>query len=200
MTYGIMHPAQFCQMFFILATVAGLGASAIPTLQQLVSYGPRTVPVSGTGATSTEINNRTPTALDRLVKLQVPHTWFTHFYMVSVASSAFWAYQIAADGSIFRLLASLFAGDSRVSMTMNQILITWALMAFQGSRRLYESIRLLKPSAAQMPLAAYALGIAFYLFVGVCVWAEGIRRSSSRRSLLSIADHRSCFIKQSPAC
>jgi 3-oxo-5-alpha-steroid 4-dehydrogenase 3 len=201
MAYLAIDPAQFCRAFFIFATVAGIGASAVPTLRQLVSYGPRAVPISETAVPSTEVKSKNVNSLDRLAKLQVPHTWFTHFYMVSVASSAFWAYQLAADGVVFRLLASRYASDGQGGMTMNLIFITWALMAFQGSRRVYESLRLLKPSTAQMPLASYALGIAFYLAVGVAVWAEGMRKSSGAPSFTThIADRRSQFIIQQSPC
>ena len=192
MIYLTIDPAQFCRAFFSFITVAAIGASAVPALRQLLPYGPRTVPISETPVPSTEVKSKNFTVLDRLARLQVPHTWFTHFYAVSVASSAFWAYQLAIDGVIFRLLASRYASDVQGGMTMNQILITWALMAFQGSRRLYESVRLLKPSSAQMPMASYTLGIAFYLAVGVAVWAEGMRKSSGAPSFTAhVADPRS---------
>lgn len=202
MIYPAIDPAQFCRAFFSFITVAAIGASAVPALRQLLPYGPRTVPISETPVPSTEVKSKNFTVLDRLAKLQVPHTWFTHFYAVSVASSAFWAYQLAIDGVIFRLLASRYASDVQGGMTMNQILITWALMAFQGSRRLYESVRLLKPSSAQMPLASYTLGIAFYLAAGVAVWAEGIRKSSGAPSFTAhVADPRSNItIQQSLLC
>lgn len=195
MAYPAIDPAQLCRAFFSFITAAGIGASAVPTIRQLVSYGPRAVPTSETPVPSTGVKIKNVTVLDRLAKLQVPHTWFTHFYMVSVASSAFWGYQLATHGIIFGLLASRYASDGQRGMTTNQILITWALMAFQGSRRLYESIRLLTPSSAQMPLASYALGIAFYLAVGVAVWAEGMCKSSGAPSFTAhIADPRSNFI------
>jgi 3-oxo-5-alpha-steroid 4-dehydrogenase 3 len=202
MAYHAIDPAQLCRAFFIFITVAGIGAVSVPALRQLVAYGPRTVQSSETPIPSTEVKNKNVTVLDRFAKLQVPHTWFTHFYVVSVASSAFWAYQLATDGVIFRLFASRYASDGQIGMTMNQILITWALMAFQGSRRLYESVRLLKPSSAQMPLTAYALGITFYLAIGVAVWAEGMRKLSSAPSFTAhIADPRSNFnIQQPPFC
>jgi len=202
MAYPAIDPAHLCRAFFIFITVAGIGAAAVPGLRQLVSYGPRTILTSETPVPSTEVKSKNVTFADRLAKLQVPHTWFTHFYMVSVASSAFWAYQLATNGVIFRLFASRYASDGQIGMTANQILITWALMAFQGSRRLYESVTLLKLSSAQMPLASYALGIAFYLAVGVAVWAEGMRKSSGAPSLTAhIADFHSYFIiQQQPFC
>jgi 3-oxo-5-alpha-steroid 4-dehydrogenase 3 len=199
MVYPAIDPAQICRAFFTFITVAGIGACAVPALRE---YGPRSLPTSETRAPSTEVKSNNITALDRLAKLQVPHTWFTHFYIVAVASSAFWAYQLATYGAIFRVLASRYASHGQRGMTMNQILITWVLMALQGSRRLYESVRLLKPSTAQMPLTSYALGIAFYLAVNVAVWAEGMRKSSWAPSFtVHVADPRSnIIIQQSPLC
>jgi len=127
----------------------------------------------------TDTKNKNITIWDKLAGLQVPHTWFTHFYMVSVASSTFWAYQFASDGAIFHL-ASRYTSSGLGGMTTNQIIIAWALMAFQGLRRLYESLKLLKPSTAQMPIASYLLGVGFYLAVGVAIWAEGLRKLRGR--------------------
>lgn len=199
MVYPAIDPAQICRAFFTFITVAGIGACAVPALRE---YGPRSFPTSETPAPSTEVKSKYVTALDRLAKLQVPHTWFTHFYIVAVASSAFWAYQLGTYGALFRVLASRYASHGQGGMTMNQILITWVLMALQGSRRLYESVRLLKPSTAQMPLTSYALGIAFYLAVNVAVWAEGMRKSSWAPSFtVHVADPRSnIIIQQSPLC
>ncbi len=190
-----IDPTQLCQAFFVFVTVAAIGASAIPNLQQLVSYGPRNIPVSESAVPSLGVKCGNLTALDKLAKLQVPHTWFTHFYMVSVASSAFWAYQLATAGVVFRLLDSRYATDGQGGMTMNQILITWVVMAFHGARRLYESVRLLKPSAARMPLTSYALAIAFYLAVGISVWVEGLRKSSGAPSFtVYVSNCCSCYI------
>ncbi len=60
-------------------------------------------------------------------------------------------------------------------MSKEQILLTWALMSAQGCRRLYESIRLAKPSNAKMWFVHWILGWAFYAGMGLAVWVEGIR-------------------------
>jgi len=64
------------------------------------------------------------------------------------------------------------------TMTTNQVVLTWLLMAAQGCRRLYECIALTKPSEAKMPTPAWLLGNAFYLAVGIAVWVEGIREDN----------------------
>ncbi len=167
-----MDPAQLCRGFFILSTVFGLGTIVSPFLRKLASYGPRTIPASKNYSTVTTLNNSN--ALDKLAGLQVPHTFFTHFYVVSVASSAFWGCQIASNQAFLRPLLAQYAGHTQGAMSMNRIALTWALMALQGLRRLYESITLLKPSTTKMSVASYALGTSFYLAMGIAVWAEGI--------------------------
>jgi 3-oxo-5-alpha-steroid 4-dehydrogenase 3 len=186
MAYLAIDPAQLCSGFFIVSAAIGLATTVSPSVRKLASYGPRTISSSGT-VPSTEGKSNNSNVLDKFANFQVPHTWFTHFYAVSVASSAFWACQIATDGAILKLLASGY-GNTQGAMTMNQIAITWTLMAFQGFRRLYESITLLKPSIAKMPVASYALGIAFYLVMGVAVWVQGIREYITRKLHITIAD------------
>lgn len=189
MAYLAMDPAHICRAFFILSTTFALGTTVSPFLRKLASYGPRTLPASE--ISSTEAKRVNSNALDKFANLQVPHTWFTHFYGVCVASSAFWGCQIAVNRAVFRLLASQYVGNIQAAMTMNQIALTWVLMTFQGSRRLYESITLLKPSTSKMPLASYAVGILFYLATCIAVWAEGIRESQvisfTAQSLIVVA-------------
>jgi 3-oxo-5-alpha-steroid 4-dehydrogenase 3 len=116
--------------------------------------------------------------LDYAGGFQVPHSWFTSFYIASVSSSIFWAFQIVARGHIFKFLLSHGADPAGVptGMTINQVVIAWAFMALHGTRRLYESISLNKPSQAKMPIMGWAVGIAFYLGVGLSVWVEGVRK------------------------
>lgn len=172
----LWDPALICQAFFILATIAALSANAIPLLRQtLLLYGPRSVPLPSTKTPPKDDDNIFSSISSFADKLQVPHTWFTHYYIVSVVSSCFWAYQITTNGVGFRYLASYYTGNPGTSMTVNQVLIAWIFMAIQGSRRLYECITLFKPSTSKMSIVAWALGIAFYVAAGVSIWVEGIR-------------------------
>lgn len=116
--------------------------------------------------------------LNHLATYQVPHAFFTHFYIVSVMSSLFWGVQILVRGAAVRALASYSLSKSPdKSMTMEQVFLTWSLMALQGVRRLYESITLVKPSSAKMWFVHWFVGIGFYLAVGVAVWIEGVGTS-----------------------
>ena len=112
--------------------------------------------------------------LDNLATFQVSHGFFLHFYIVSVVSSGFWAFQLLTKGSAFRAIAQYSAPvDDVECMTIDQIALTWALMTFQGIRRLVESLVLTKPSVSRMWIAHWLLGAAFYVAIGVATWIEG---------------------------
>lgn len=115
------------------------------------------------------------TLLDHLATYQVPHAYFTHFYIVSVVSSVFWGVQLLAQGAAVKALAS-YSSSTRPeeSMSTGQVFLAWSLMAVQGLRRLYESVTLAKPSSAKMWFVHWLIGIGFYLAVGVAVWMEGV--------------------------
>lgn len=112
--------------------------------------------------------------LEYLDTIQVPHTWFQHFYIVSVLSSLFWGLQILAKGSVLETLChSVGANTQAKGMTADQILLTWFLVTVQGVRRLLETSLLVKPSASKMWFVHWLLGVAFYLALGVSNWIEG---------------------------
>ena len=54
-------------------------------------------------------------------------------------------------------------------MPLSRVYLLWALMAIQGSRRLYETIVFMKPSKATMPVTIYLIGLSYYLMVSVGV-------------------------------
>ena len=109
-----------------------------------------------------------------LAAIQVPHTWFQHFYIVSVSSSLFWGIQILAKGSaLVALCQSVGTGTQAKGMTIDQVVLTWSLVTIQGVRRLLETSLLSQPSVSTMWFAHWLLGIAFYLALGVACWIEG---------------------------
>lgn len=126
---------------------------------------------------------QTPTLIDRsldyLASWQVPHSYFTQFYVVSVLSSIFWVTQIIWKGPAFRVVSALYDADSAQgsSMSVNQVIVCSAIMTLQGTRRLYECITLNKPSKSTMWVAHYIIGIAYYLAMTMAVWIEGTRMS-----------------------
>lgn len=112
--------------------------------------------------------------IDTIVGYQVPHSYFIHFYVVSVVFSLFWGYQILKQGSIIRAISSLSSTDtSGLIMSRERVILVWSLMTFQGCRRLFESMKFMKGSSATMPIAVYLLALLFYFALGISIWIEG---------------------------
>lgn len=117
--------------------------------------------------------------LDTVSKIQVAHAYFKHLYILSVLSSVFWAVQILNKGNILRSVAGMMdSNGSAKSMSMNQIFLLWSFLLLQGIRRLLESVFVMKPSASKMWIVHYALGLGFYMIMGITVWIEGAGMSS----------------------
>jgi 3-oxo-5-alpha-steroid 4-dehydrogenase 3 len=87
--------------------------------------------------------------------VQVPHNFFTHFYLTSVASSLFWGWR------------------QRVWHAQGQMQVVWALMLLQGVRRLLEARAYTSTSKSTMWVAHWILGIFFYLAMNLSIWVEG---------------------------
>ncbi|EMD01161.1 hypothetical protein BAUCODRAFT_118870 [Baudoinia panamericana UAMH 10762] len=112
-------------------------------------------------------------ALDRLADFRVPHSWFTTFYVTSVSCLLFWLIQLLLRGPNFRAVATR-TSPPQYSMTFRQVLVTWALMLVQSSRRLYECLQFARPSTSKMWIGHWLLGIGFYGAMSIAVWVEGI--------------------------
>ena len=93
--------------------------------------------------------------LDCLASFQVPHNYFTHFYILSISCSLFWGWQ-QWD----------FALKSRPAY------MAWILMLIQGSRRFLESYFFTSQSKSKMWLGHHMLGLIFYLTINVAVWID----------------------------
>ena len=118
-----------------------------------------------------------PSILDKISNVQAPHGYFKHFYICSVLSSVFWAFQILNKGDILRSVASMTdSSGSAKSMSINQIFLLWSFMFLQGIRRLIESVFVTKNSASKMWFVHYVLGIGFYMVMGITIWIEGSGR------------------------
>lgn len=116
----------------------------------------------------------TTKALDFLQSLQVPHSYFTQFYVVSILSSVFWLVQLLLRGSVFQTVgARISPGHLQSSMSVHQVLLCWVLMVVHSSRRLAECFLFFKPSTSRMWFVHWFLGIGFYLAATVGVWIEG---------------------------
>lgn len=157
--------------------------NTLPSLQRrFIVYGSRSIPSvdpsqNVTSAQTSRIQPRdselSGRVLDSLANLKVPHGWFFHFYLISVASSVFWAHQALCNGSIFQTFSTTETRTLSNSMTLHQVKLAWVMMLVQGSRRLYEELYVAAPSKSSMWVVHWCIGVVFYLLVGVAVWIEG---------------------------
>ena len=166
--------------FYLGAAAAILLVYTTPALnRRFLAYGARvgisttSIRKSSTRPAEPGILARTDSILDQLAKLQVPHSWFLHFYVSSVVSSIIWLQQLVGRGFLFRMIANRTAGKEN-STSVYQVALCWSLILVQGARRLYECVVLAKPSKSQMWAGHWLLGIMFYVATGICVWIEGL--------------------------
>jgi 3-oxo-5-alpha-steroid 4-dehydrogenase 3 len=98
--------------------------------------------------------------LDYAATFQVPHNYFTHFYVTSVACSLFWRWKL------------------RLWDESGLIQVVWALMLLQGVRRMLESWAYTSSSKSTMWFAHWILGLVFYITINMAIWIEGPARAS----------------------
>ncbi|KAF4548844.1 3-oxo-5-alpha-steroid 4-dehydrogenase-like protein 1 [Elsinoe fawcettii] len=198
-----LDPATVIQASYVSAAAAILLIKAIPSLRdRFLAYGSRATSSVATsdqkngfvmqqpagndqrslGTTSGSSQDRIASTtghsiiaklLDYAASLQVPHSWFGSFYVVSMLSSTFWIYQVLFKGTAFQIVAKLYPVESQ-SMGLRQIVVVMAMMFAQGARRLYESFEFAKPSSSKMFIGHWIMGIWFYLTISVAVWIEGV--------------------------
>ncbi|GJC95321.1 3-oxo-5-alpha-steroid 4-dehydrogenase [Colletotrichum higginsianum] len=180
--FPALTPAQWCQAFFGISSASILAMQVIPKAAQhlLLDYGARS-PVTtiitddrSKEAAGPEGSN----VFNDLVKAvasvgQIPHSWFMHFYIASVAGSALWAWQYLQGGSAITFIAAQQAASGTPSMSLEQTMLVWILMALQGARRLHECLFVMKPGSSKMWFVHWLLGLGFYLCMSVSVWVDG---------------------------
>jgi 3-oxo-5-alpha-steroid 4-dehydrogenase 3 len=175
------YVVQGLRGFFILATVSALFVNALPAFRErFLVYGARQSRTAAQATQKNEIANDVSSVTKLLnagAAVQVPHSWFIHFYVVSVLSSGWWLYQITTNGSVFQRVAMSAVPDLSASLSIGQVWLGWTLMAVQGTRRLYECAFISKSSRSRMSFVNWLLGITFYIAVGMSVWIEGSRMS-----------------------
>ncbi|KAI0603429.1 hypothetical protein F4775DRAFT_32015 [Biscogniauxia sp. FL1348] len=191
-----LSPAVLCQLFYVLSAAAVLAIAAAPATAQrlLTQYGARG---SGEASASEESSSSSPSSSalqDRFARKgeekgvlidlvswftsvgKIPHSWFIHFYILSLSCSIFWAVQYVHHGTILEFLVTHQAPRTPTSMTIEQVLLVWVFLCLQGARRLYEYLTVLRPSSSRMWIVHWLLGNAFYLFTSIAIWIEGSRR------------------------
>lgn len=182
-----LSSATICQLFYVLSAAAVLAIAVVPdSAQQLLTqYGARSsgntsgpAPPQNHDDTGRELNKSIGGLFVRFIawltsKGKVPHSWFIHFYILSLSCTVFWAIQFIARGTVLQHIARNQISNSVSSMTLGQVILVWFLMGLQGARRLYEYMAVLRPSSSRMWIVHWLLGNAFYLCTSVSIWVEG---------------------------
>ncbi|RMZ66432.1 3-oxo-5-alpha-steroid 4-dehydrogenase [Pyrenophora seminiperda CCB06] len=151
-TVQAFDAAVLLRVFYLAASLVILAIHALPALRtRFLPYGSR-----ATGAEKKHHDHRTALtrALDYAAALQVPHNYFTHFYLTSIACSLFWA-----------LWQPLWQAQP-----LQQAV--WALLLLQGVRRMLESLAYMSTSKSTMSVAHWLMGLVFYLSINMAIWVE----------------------------
>ena len=184
-----LSPAQWCQAFYLVASAIILTLVLMPaTVSGLImSYGPRSLTRPSQITQEAAPDGAAPGLLESLVGRvtsygQVPHAWFSHFYVVSMLWSCFWLGEfISGKGLLFDIARAQTLSDassaSSSSMALGQIWLVWGLLLLQVVRRAFEHAVYFKPSPSRMWCVPWLLGLAFYTVTSVAVWVEGSRQS-----------------------
>lgn len=175
---GSISPAVYCQLFYVLSAATVLGIAAAPeSIQRLLTqYGARDPAESvSKGKQGKDASDGPLISIVSWVTSvgKVPHSWFIHFYILSLICSAFWAAQFFCHGRVLDFIARNQAPRETSSMSINQVIVVWALMTLQGARRLYEYVAVLQPSSSKMWIIHWLLGITFYFSTSIAIWVEG---------------------------
>ncbi|KAK4242571.1 hypothetical protein C8A03DRAFT_11186 [Achaetomium macrosporum] len=171
-------PAQWCQGFFLVAAGGVVAVAAMPRDAKtlLVDYGARKAHKQSAHRPSPKPlhDGWLLSLIDAVTSwTQVPHSWFSAFYVVSLACSVFWLVQFLSNGAVLRSIASSQVSTQEPSSTMAQVALGWLMMFLQATRRVYEHATVIKPSKSTMWVVHWLLGLFFYLFISVSVWVEG---------------------------
>jgi 3-oxo-5-alpha-steroid 4-dehydrogenase 3 len=109
-----------------------------------------------------------------LADVTVPHSWFIHFYTLSIAACLFWLGQIGAQqpGHIF-LLA--YTKEPANPVPAVQVIVAWLALLLLSIRR-YLECQEAEPSKSRMFFGHWIMGLLFYAVTSVAVWIEGDRK------------------------
>jgi len=187
-----MFVPTLLRAFFVLASATILFIQSIPPFRsRFLVYGKVATPTTTTNAKDAKpITPRDPKGpvtalLDHLATYTVPHSFFTHFYILALATLLLFGQQISTHGSLYTLLRDLqtpewAAATRRVigGQSVHQVVLTWTCLVLQTVRRLYECLFVQKSVAeggreSWMWVVHYALGLVFYVSVGIAGWVEG---------------------------
>lgn len=153
--------------FYLVSCIIILTVRLTPALRdRFLAYGARDDRhASNNGGSKRQSAKKTTSLatqlLDLAASLRVPHSWFTHFYVMSVLSSLCCIYMYTYKSPALPGL------DTKMPRFCS------GLMLVQGGRRLLECLLLTRPgTSSRMWIGHYAIGLAFYLVTNVAIWTE----------------------------
>ncbi|KAL5598845.1 hypothetical protein BROUX41_003827 [Berkeleyomyces rouxiae] len=187
-------PSHWCQFICVTIGVAVIANTVAPDSlrDQLFCYGARQAsPAVTAESQGKDKNTKEETSKGHLrpslkilrllltytgMLIPVPHSWFTHFYIMITAANVFWIYQYYSQGFIMRFIATkeVQLSTEPKFVPLERILAGMAMLSFQGVRRLLECLFVLKHSPNSYMLSMHwFLTFFFYTSVSVAVWIEG---------------------------
>ena len=186
----LIRVASALKAFYLgTSTVILLAYALRPLRERFLAYGARNAADNNKGTDSVTIGSKsngtlkilqsTPISssitafLDFVVTFQVPHSWFTSFYLVSITSSLIWLQQLITLGPLYQTITK-DPPEQLTSMSLDQVALCWSLMAIQGTRRLLECFSFNTPSKSKMWVFHWVVGVLFYIATGIAIWIEGI--------------------------
>jgi 3-oxo-5-alpha-steroid 4-dehydrogenase 3 len=132
----------------------------VPALRsRFLAYGSRATGRDGGKEPPKHTQSAVTQLLDYVATYQVPHNYFTHFYVTSVACSLFLGWKL------------------RVWHASGQQQIVWSLLLLQGVRRMLESYAYTSTSKSRMWFAHWILGLLFYVTMNMAIWVEPSREN-----------------------
>lgn len=105
--------------------------------------------------------------------LEVPHSWFLHFYILSFGLSIFWGYQYITRGSVMDFIVKSQVHNGGKGVDLGRTCVAWVLLLCQGARRLYESLAVQKKGKSAMNSIHWAVALVYYGCMSVSIWIEG---------------------------
>ena len=184
-------PSQACQTYYIFASTCILTITFLPTWLRsaLMDYGARqqslAVEPAAKEPKGTDDQAGPPAnqgnKLTRLIHaLEVPHSWFLHFYILSFTLSMFWLHQYTTRGSVMSFFINQQSHNQQMQgkgTDLSSTAVAWALLAIQGARRLYESLVVQKRGKSSMNGIHWAVALVYYGCISVSIWIEGSGKS-----------------------
>lgn len=176
--------------FYIVTAGGILIARLIPALRQrFLAYGARqdqgksdhSQDIQRQQSVSSSSSSSITKLLDYAATITVPHSWFTHFYIVSTLSALVWSILLSTD-----LVWSLGIAHYNHKSNYWQYKPRGCLlfMLIHSLRRLYECIYVSKTSRSRMWVGHYLVGIGFYLVTNIGIWVDAGRSASPFISFL----------------